>query len=709
MDCPTEEGLLRKVLNGVPGVKAIEVDLIERHLHVAHSLDDAAPIERAIRSTGMSPEPLQADAPAEAPPAGFLARYGRLALAGVLAAAAETVALVVGRDDIWPVMALALAAIVLGGRTTLYKGWIALRHMTLNIHLLMAVAVIGAALIGRWPEAAMVIWLFALAETIEARSLDRARDAIRALTALAPEQALVEGSDGSWQNVAAASVAVGARVRARAGERIALDGRVEDGVSAVDQSPITGESLPVDKQAGDTVYAGTVNLQGTLTYRVTAVASDTTLARIARAIQEGQAQRAPTQRFVDRFARVYTPVVLVGAILFALGAVMLGGMAWQQAVYQALVLLVVACPCALVISTPVTVVSGLAAAARMGILIKGGLYLEQGRRLRRIVFDKTGTLTRGTPELVGTFTLAHIDAAQALGLAASLNALSSHPLAQALTRAHGTAALQQVDDFEAIAGQGVRGRIDGQDYTLGNAALTGARLDAPTTARMQEQETAGRTAIVLADAQRVLAVFAVADTVRPDAAATVAALTAQGVRVAMLSGDSPRVTAAVGHTLGIDDARGGLLPRDKLDIVAQWADAGRTGMVGDGVNDAPALARADVGFAMGAAGSPAALETADVALMDDELAKLPRFIDLSHRTARILTQNIVFALGLKFLVFVLTLTGDASLWMAVFADTGASLLVVLNGMRLLRVPANTQSARRRNTSRSSSDTVASKA
>ena len=696
MDCPTEEALLRKVLLPITGVHALDVDLLERRLHIAHSLPDTAPLIQAIRGTGMVPVRVDDTAPVDNKPTatGFAARISphlRMAVAGVLAAGAEGLALYSGEDASWPVVTLALSAIALGGRQTLFKGWIALRHLSLNIHLLMALAVIGAALIGRWPEAAMVIWLFGLAELIEARSLDRARDAIRALTALAPATAQVEQANGDWLAMPAAQVNPGDRVRARAGERIALDGTVEQGHSAVDQSPITGESLPVDKAPGDTVFAGTVNTHGTLDYRVTAAAGDTTLARIARAVQQGQAQRAPTQRFVDVFSRYYTPAVIAAAVLFALLAPPLAGMAWREALYQALVLLVVACPCALVISTPVTVVSGLAAAARMGVLVKGGLYLEQGRLLRRLAFDKTGTLTHGRPALRNIVPLAGQTTDQVLHIAASLNALSTHPLAHAIVQAYADVAesstvelppASPVDNFIAVPGQGVRGHIAGQDYALGNARLMGNLLDDAARTQMTDIEGAGQTAIVLADATHVLAIFAVADTVRPDAARAIAALRAQGIEVSMLSGDSQAVADAVARELGISDARGGLLPQDKLDAIAAWTAQGRVGMVGDGVNDAPALARADIGFAMGAAGSAAALETADVALLGDDLDKLPRFIDLSRRTSRILVQNITFALGMKALVFGLALAGHGSLWLAVFADTGASLLVVLNGLRL---------------------------
>ncbi|WP_233146170.1 heavy metal translocating P-type ATPase [Pigmentiphaga sp. NML080357] len=689
MDCPTEERLLRKALESLRGVRTLSFDLIQRTLKVGHVLDDPQPIIAAIAGLNMSPVLLDASAPPEAAPADAAPRlpWARMGLAGVCAVGAEVLAYASGTDTSLPVAALALAAILLGGLGTLRKGWLALKHFTLNINLLMTVAVIGAALIGQWPEAAMVIWLFGVAEMIEALSLTRARNAIRSLTALAPERGLVRQADGAWRELPARLISVGAEVRVRPGERIVLDGVVLNGASSVDQAPITGESMPVDKQPGDPLYAGTVNQQGVLEYRVTAGAGHTMLDRIAHTIQEAQGKRAPTQRFIDRFARIYTPAVFAVAIVVALAGPLALGMAWLDSVYRALVLLVIACPCALVISTPVTIVSGLASAARRGILIKGGLYLEQGRHLRRLALDKTGTLTHGKPVLTDVVPLgaAPMASAQALQLAASLDALSPHPVAHAIVSAH-PGELLPVSGFASLPGRGVTGHIAGKAYGLGSLRLArdlGA-VDAGLEATMEALERQGKTTVILCEEGAAVAVLAVADTARASSRAAVADLRRLGVEPVILSGDNAATVRAVAAELGIDDARGNLLPEDKLAAVEALAKQAPVGMVGDGVNDAPALARAHIGFAMGAAGTDTAIETADVALMQDDLRKLPEFIRLSRRTSGVLWQNIVFALAIKLVFFGLTFTGDATLWMAVFADAGASLLVVFNGLRLLR-------------------------
>lgn len=702
MDCPTEERLLRKALEPMAGVQALSFNLIERTLRVHHSLPDVDGIVAAIRKLNMTPVPLASGAAGndDAAPAPAVPRamWWRMGIAGVLAVGAEVAAFATGNENSWPIAGLAIAAILIGGLPTLRKGWIALRNVTLNINLLMTVAVIGAALIGQWPEAAVVIWLFGVAEMIESLSLERARNAIRALTALAPEQALVKQADGSWQVSPAKAIGVGALIRVLPGERVVLDGVVQAGDSSVDQAPITGESMPVEKHVGDTVFAGTINQEGVLDYRATTSQGGTMLDRIAQSVQDAQAQRAPTQRFIDRFAAVYTPLVFVAAILVAVVAPLFFDQAWQPWIYRALVLLVIACPCALVISTPVTVVSGLTAAARRGILIKGGLFLEQGRHLKTLALDKTGTLTEGKPQLTDTIVLTDNEAftpAHAHLLAASLDSLSAHPVARAIVAAYpgrgpgepvDADALASVSHFEALPGRGVRGSIDGVAYALGNLRLAAdVGADTPALrAALATLEKQGKTAVVLAVQNRALAVFAVADTIRETSRQAITELHGLGVRTLMLSGDNQATADAVAASVGIDEARGNLMPDDKLAVVTELAQAGTVGMVGDGVNDAPALARADIGFAMGAAGTDTALETADVALMQDNLQKLPEFIRLSRRTSAVLAQNIVFALALKVIFFGLTFTGHATLWMAVFADAGGSLLVVFNGLRLLR-------------------------
>jgi len=531
---------------------------------------------------------------------------------------------------------------------------------------------------------------------------------VQGLMRLSPDRATVQQADGAWREVPAAGVAAGARVRARPGERIALDGEVESGRSTIDQSPITGESLPVDKEPGDPVYAGTINGAGMLEYRVLAAAGESTLARITRAVESAQSARAPTQRFVDRFARVYTP----GVVLLALGIAVLppllelGG--WHDWIYKALVLLVIACPCALVISTPVTVVSGLAAAARHGILVKGGIHLERGRLLRWVALDKTGTLTHGRPVLTDRQVLGGLEAARCDDLAARLAGQSDHPVSRAIAEGLadgapdvGRAALsalggsQAVTDFQALPGRGTEGTLDGQGYRLGNHRLIHELgLCSPALeSRLEALERQGKTVVMLADARQVLALYAVADTLKPDSAAAIRDLHAQGVRTAMLSGDNPHTAGAIAAQVGIDEVRGNLLPDDKLQAIGQLASGGgAVGMVGDGINDAPALARADIGFAMGAMGTDAAIETADVALMDDDLRKIPWFIDLSRATHRVLVQNIALALLIKAVFLALTVAGLGTMWMAVFADVGASLLVVGNGLRLLRHRGGTVSA-----------------
>ncbi|MFJ3053274.1 heavy metal translocating P-type ATPase [Pseudomonas nitroreducens] len=686
MDCPTEERLLRDALGRVPAVEDLDFNLMQRLLRVQHRFDSIEPLQKLVASLGMQAEPVDENAPASAQPA-QQKPWWPLALAGVAAAGAEFFEwFAIGPQ--WLVAALAIAAILGAGLPTYRKGWIALKNRNLNINALMSIAVTGAMLIGQWPEAAMVAVLFAIAELIEAKSLDRARNAIRGLLQLAPEQATVQ-VDGQWQELPAKTVTLDARVRVRPGERIALDGEVLDGRSSVNQAPITGESLPVEKQAGDTLFAGTINGESALEYRVTRVADDSTLARIIHAVEEAQGSRAPTQRFVDQFSRIYTPAVFLIAIATALLPPLFFGGAWLDWVYRALVLLVIACPCALVISTPVTIVSGLSAAARLGILIKGGVFLEMGRSLSWIALDKTGTLTEGRPRQTDFTSLRETAAGDVRALAASLAARSDHPVSHAVAQAAeaDNIALYSVGELTALPGRGVKGEIDGRTYHLGNHRLVEELelCSQELEARLDALEQQGKTVIVLLDAEGPLALFAVADGVKQTSREAVAQLHALGVKTLMLTGDNPHTASAIGAQVGIDEALGNLLPEDKLREVKQRQEGGRrVGMVGDGINDAPALARADIGFAMGAAGTDTAIETAGVALMDDDLRKLPSFIRLSRQTHRVLIQNITLALGIKAVFLALTLAGEGTLWMAVFADMGASLLVVFNGLRLLR-------------------------
>ena len=686
MDCPTEEGLIRSKLGGMAGVAALDFNLTQRSLTVTHVPGVLPQLIEALESLGLGAAIRAESVPAKTA-AGQATNWWPLAFSGVAALLAELVYWLNGGNH-WVVIALSIVAIATGGLTTYRKGWIALRNRNLNMNALMSIAVTGAMAIGHWPEAAMVMVLFALAEVIEARSLDRARHAIRGLLDLAPERATVRQPDGRWAEVDARSVPVGSRVRVKPGERIALDGKVMEGRSTVNQAPITGESLPIEKAEGDAVFAGTINESGSFEYAVTAVASQSTLARIIHAVEAAQGSRAPTQRFVDEFARWYTPIVFVLAIAVAILPPLVLGAAWLSSIYTALVLLVIACPCALVISTPVTIVSGLAAAARHGILIKGGVYLEEGRKLKWLALDKTGTITHGRPVQTDFLGWGDADPRESRVLAASLATRSDHPVSKAVALAAQAEGIvpREVAEFEALPGRGVRGRIGDTTFQLGNHRLVeelgvcGPDLEA----RLAALESQGKSVVMLVSSTGVRALFAVADTIRDGSRQAVAELHALGVRTTMLTGDNRHTAAAIAAEAGIDQVQGNLLPEDKLREIERLSREGVTGMVGDGINDAPALARADIGFAMGAAGTDTAIETADVALMDDDLCKVPTFVRLSRRTAAILKQNIALALGIKVVFLALTLTGHATMWMAVFADMGASLLVVGNGLRLLR-------------------------
>ena len=688
MDCPTEEGLIRRKLAAMTGVSALDFNLVQRTLRVSHAPDALPRVVAALKSLGFDAEVHEAVALTnQLAPEPSRTNWWPLAVSGVTSALAELVYWIKGGNS-WVVVALALIAILTGGLSTYKKGWIALRNRNLNMNALMSIAVTGAMLIGHWPEAAMVMVLFALAEVIEAKSLDRARNSIRGLLDLAPEQATVQQADGSWGDMEAKTVTIGSRVRVKPGERIALDGEVVQGRSTINQAPITGESLPVEKIEGDPVFAGSINESGSFEYLVTAAANDSTLARIIHAVETAQGNRAPTQRFVDQFARWYTPIVFVVALAVAFLPPLAFGAPWLAWVYKALVLLVIACPCALVISTPVSIVSGLTVAARHGILIKGGVYLEEGRKLTWLALDKTGTITHGKPVQTDFEPRGGLDAALSHRFAASLAGRSDHPVSQAVAKAADVDGVtrEKVEEFQALPGRGVRGVIEDKTYSLGNHRLVEelGLCSKELEARLDVLERQGKTVVMLIGDQQVMALFAVADTVKDSSRAGIADLHQLGVKTVMLTGDNPHTAEAIARQVGIDQARGNLLPEDKLKAVEAFAADGTVGMVGDGINDAPALARANIGFAMGAAGTDMAIETADVALMDDDLRKIPTFVRLSRATASVLMQNIALALGIKAVFLVLAFAGQATMWMAVFADMGASLLVVGNGLRLLR-------------------------
>lgn len=707
LDCDAEAQVLRKAVGGMPGIVreaggdaeagGLAFDIVNRQVRVTH--DPAAlsveAIAAKIRSVGMTPtlvgaseEKSAALAAEDLRPAWL--RYGPFILSGLLAAGAEAAYFADVKETSWPIIAMSVLSMLLGGRETFYKGWIALKTFTLNINFLMCVAVIGGMFIGAWPEIALVVFLFGLAELIEKKALDRARDAVKGLMAMAPDTASVKQPDGSWLAVSAAEISVGSIVQVKPGERLALDGVVVAGESSVNQAPVTGESVPVDKVVGDKVFAGTINESGVLEFKTTGGKDQTTLAKIIKTVQEAQGSRAPTQRFVDNFAKVYTPIVCIVAVLVAVVPWLAFNQPFYPWLYKALVLLVIACPCALVISTPVTVVSGLTAAAKRGILIKGGVHLENGRKLKVIALDKTGTITEGKPRVTDVQPIGGASKDEVLRIAASLDALSQHPVALAVVAAW-SGPRESVTEFKSLTGRGVEGKIAGEMYMVGNHRLAEERkvCSLEVEAVRGNFEVQGKTTVVVASASRVLGVIAVADTPRESSVEALKQLHAMGIKTLMLSGDNQTTASAIAKAVGIDEAKGGMLPEDKLaEIEAlQQSHGDAIGMVGDGVNDAPALAKSTIGFAMGAAGTDTALETADVALMQDDLRGLPEFIALSRRTSAILTQNIALAVGIKVVFFALTLGGLGTMWMAVIADVGASLLVVGNGLRLLRSAA----------------------
>lgn len=688
LDCPSEEKLIRGQLESIPEVEQLTFNFITQEVTIQHYLNTPALFLNKIEALGMNVT-LKTERDKEHLEENPHPSWWIIGVAGFLALMAEVIAYSLSNEQSLWVAVLSLIAMALSGKITLKKGWLALRTKTLNISSLMLIAIIGAVLIGEWPEAAMVTVLFALAERIEVYSLDKAREAIRKLMEIAPDVATVKAADGSWQSIPVSQVALGNIIWVKPGERIPLDGEIIVGKSSINQAPITGESMPVDKGVGDKVYAGTLNEHGSFQFKVNVAAGDTVLAKIGKTIAQAQAERAPTQRFVDQFAHYYTPLMVVIAVLVAIIPPLLLGGAWSLWLYKAITLLVIACPCALVISTPVTVVSGLAAAAKNGILIKGGTYLEQGHRLKAIALDKTGTLTEGKPVVTKLIQISDQGNRNALQLAASLDDHSEHPIAQAIVKQwqkqQPADALLSVTDFKALPGRGVTGLIEGKRYFVGNHQLAEDNqvCNPKIEAQLKELEQTGQTTIILSDSEHVLAIFAVADTLRPTSQLAIKALHQQGIKTCMLTGDNATTALAIANQVGIDEVRANVLPVDKLKAIAELITRyGAVGMVGDGINDAPALAKATIGFAMGK-GTDIAIETADIAIMNDNLVKLPLFIDLSRKTASVLFQNISLSIVIKIIFFGLALAGLATLWMAVFADMGASLLVVANGLRLL--------------------------
>jgi Zn2+/Cd2+-exporting ATPase len=681
MDCASCAATVEKRVSQLPGVRRAVVNFAAGRLDAEHDPDLALEeLEKAVRDAGYgvantqevertafwrTPRALSVFASALLFALGF----------GLGFASAPEVARV----------GAYLAAIVVGGLPIFRAALAGVRARHLDMNVLMSAATIGGAAIGEWAEAASVVVLFAAGNALQIYAIDRTRGAVRALAGLAPGEVLVR-RDGAERLVDADEVAVGETVVVRPGERLAVDGEVIEGRTTVDESPVTGESTPVEKGPGDPVYSGSLNGGGGLLVRALREASDSTLQRIARLLEEAQATKAPAEQLVDRFSRIYTPVVVAVAVVLAVMPPLLGA-SFGEWFYRALALLIIACPCALVISTPVTVVSGIGAASRRGILVKGGAALEAAGRLKALAFDKTGTLTEGRPVLARTVALDGRSKAEVLRLAAALERRSEHPLAHAILTAADGCNLPAVENFRTIPGSGAEGEVGDRRCLVGSPRLFEEReipLDLAKDA-LAEVEREGETPVILGSEQEPLAIFGLADTPRPDAGSTLAALRAAGVsELVMITGDAEAPARRVAQELGIG-YRARLLPEQKVDAVRELVSKyENVGMVGDGVNDAPALAASSVGFAMGAAGTDVALETADVALMQDHLPKLGEAVVLSRAAERIIKQNIYVSLLIKGLFVLLAPVGLVTLWLAVLADMGTSIAVTLNGLKLFR-------------------------
>lgn len=612
--------------------------------------------------------------------------WKKLAIAGTFALVSEIIELTAGPEYLG--LAFAFNAIVLAGLGTYRRGLLAIRHLNFNMNALMSVAVTGALIIGHWPEAAMVMVLFEVSEAIETLSIDRAHKAIRDLLKLTPESATIVNQKGEAKTLDVSDIAVGDTLRVMPGERIALDGIVVEGFSAVNQSSITGESMPVEKTKGDKVFGGTLNQTAELVIQVTSDSQHGLAAKMIEAVEAANQNKAPTERFVDVFAKYYTPSVFAVSLLTAILPPLLMGGEWIDWIYKALVLLVIACPCALVISTPVTIVSGLAVAARMGLIVKGGAYLEEARKLKYIALDKTGTITEGRPQVIAVEPTDGNQVKSLLQVAASLASRSNHPVSAAIAR-HARemdVSLLKVSDFATEVGSGTHGKIQGSMVQMLNLRAYEKKHKVSENLRsaIRSYEGKGASVVIISDFFGPMGFIAVSDTLRENAKEHIQALKALGVTPVLLTGDNNESAQHMAQAVGITEVRSQMLPQDKLTAIENMQKEGSVGMVGDGINDAPALARANIGFAMGRQGSDIAVDAADVALMDDDIKKLSLFVKLSRMTHNRLVQNITIALGIKLVFMILAYMGMATMWMAVFADIGTCLIVVAWGLTLLQ-------------------------
>jgi Zn2+/Cd2+-exporting ATPase len=698
MDCADEVAVLERVLKPIAGVRGVRANIIASKIAVNHEpAVTAQQLIDAIAPTGMTASLAGAESREEATTDAQRNRAISVGASGLLTG----IGLVLQWTNVASLavrVAVFVAAIVAGSWFIFPKAVAALRRLMPDMNLLMTVAVIGAAIIGEWAEAAAVTFLFGLSEYLEAFSVQRARRAIESLMQLTPETALLKRGD-TFEEVSVEQVNVDDIFAVKSGARLPLDGQVINGASTVNQAPITGESMPVEKQAGDEVFAGTINGEGSLEVRATKRASDTMLAKIIHLVEEAQSQKAPSQRFVDVFAKYYTPAVMVLALLVFLVPPLVFGGAWFTWTYRALVLLVIACPCALVISTPVSVVSGLTAMARRGVLIKGGAFLESIGKLRALALDKTGTITEGRPRVRDIFRFSDSTDQEIVRIAAAIDTHSDHPVALAVVNYAIERGIEfpRSQNYQSRSGKGAEAQIDGHRYFVGNHRFTHemAICSDEIERQLDDIQTRAQSVVVVghmphADCKgEVLGILAIGDAIRENAPQAIRDLHTAGIRkVVMLSGDNRRTVDAIAREVGIDEAHGDLLPAQKIERVrVLLAEHKYAGMIGDGVNDAPAMAVATVAIAMGAAGTDTAIETADIALMKDDLSKIAETIQLGRRTLRIIQFNIAFALAIKAVFLILALIGYTSLWLAIAADTGATLIVVANALRLLRTKA----------------------
>lgn len=706
MDCAEEIATLRAALAPLPGIQQADFNLLERRMTVRFTPEQvhADTIIGAVQRTGLRATPFR-EAADQADDRSLWRRWGRTlltAVSGVLllvaflahvGAAGWQAAIGEHASSAIPLMVrcVYVLAAVAGAWFVLPKAWFSLLRLRPDMNLLMTVAVAGALAIGEYFEAATVAFLFALSLALEAWSVGRARRAVAALMSLTPPQARIVLPDGNESLVNVADVPVGGRFIVKPGDKVPLDGRIVSGQTTVDQSPITGESLPVSKQTGDEVFAGSLNHDGAVEVQSVKPASQSTVAQIIKLVREAQSRRSPAERWVESFARFYTPAVLALAVI--VGAVIplfVGN--WGGWFYQALVLLVIACPCALVISTPVSIVAALASAARHGVLIKGGEFVELPARLKAIALDKTGTLTQGRPAVQEAVPLSGHTEAELLQIAAAIELRSEHPLAQAIVthaRARGIRPAP-VQGYQALKGKGATALLNGRSVWIGSHRYLEERGEETPELhdRLEQLAGSGSSVVVVGEDGHVCGLIALADQLRPDASAVIRDLRAAGIEhVIMLTGDNTPTARAIAQASGIDEFRAELRPEDKVIAIEELVQRyGAVGMIGDGVNDAPALARASVGIAMAAIGTDAAIETADIALMSDDLSRVPWLIRHSRRALRIVRQNILASLAIKAAFIGLTLLGHASLWAAIAADMGVSLLVVGNALRLLRDP-----------------------